>query len=126
MRKTADITGIGRDENKVYRITEFSAFKAEKIAMKVLWAIAGAGIDIPGDMSNAPLAKLVEIGIASLARVPYEMIEPVLSEMMEGVAFVTPDGSVRKLLSDDIEEFRTILKIRKEVVALHIDFFIES
>lgn len=126
MRKTVEITGVGRDENKVYRITEFSAFKAEKMAMKVLWAIASSGVEVSGDITNAPLAKLLEIGIQALAKVPYPMIEPILIEMMEGVSFITPDNSNRKLLPDDIEEFRTILKIRKEVVALHIDFFIEN
>lgn len=126
MRKTVDILGVGRDDNKVYRITEFGAFKAEKMAMRALWAIAGAGVEIPEDMSTAPLAKLIEIGLVSLSKIPFHIAEPLLAEMLEGVNVVLPDSTIRKLLPDDIEEYRTILKLRKEVIALHLDFFIES
>lgn len=126
MRKTVDITGIARDESKVYRITEMSAFKAEKWAMRALWAIAGSGVDIPDNISTAPLAKLIEIGFSSLAKVPFTIAEPLLNEMLDCVTVVLPDASTRKLLPDDIEEFRTILKLRKEVIALHVDFFMES
>ena len=126
MRKTVDITGIARDESKVYRITEMSAFKAEKWAMRALWAIAGSGVDIPDNISTAPLAKLIEIGFSSLAKIPFTIAEPLLNEMLDCVTVVLPDASTRKLLPDDIEEFRTILKLRKEVIALHVDFFMES
>lgn len=126
MRKTVDITGIARDESRVYRITEMSAFKAEKWAMRALWAIAGANIELPENISTAPLAKLVEIGFTALSKIPFNIAEPLLNEMLECVTVVLPDSSTRKLLPDDIEEFRTILKLRKEVIALHVDFFMES
>jgi len=126
MRKTVDILGVGRDENKVYRITEFGAFKAERIAMRGLWAIAASGVEIPEDMSTAPLAKLVEIGIMSLAKIPFNVAEPLLIEMLEAVTLVMPDSQIRKILPDDIEEYRTILKLRKEIISLHIDFFFEN
>lgn len=126
MRKTVDITGIARDESRVYRITEMSAFKAEKWAMRALWAIAGANVELPENISTAPLAKLVEIGFTALSKIPFNIAEPLLNEMLECVTVVLPDSSTRKLLPDDIEEFRTILKLRKEVIALHVDFFMES
>lgn len=126
MRKTVDITGIARDESRVYRITEMSAFKAEKWAMRALWAIAGANVELPENISTAPLAKLVEIGFTALSKIPFNIAEPLLNEILECVTVVLPDSSTRKLLPDDIEEFRTILKLRKEVIALHVDFFMES
>ena len=33
MRKTKDVLGLGRDSDRVYRITEMSALKAEKWAL---------------------------------------------------------------------------------------------
>ena len=126
MRKTVDITGVGRDQSKVFRITEMSAFKAEKWAMRALWAIAGSGVEIPDNIMSAPLAKLFEIGFAALAKVPFDLVNPLMSEIMECISVVTPDGTNRKLLSDDIEEYMTILHLRKEVLKLHISFFTQD
>jgi hypothetical protein len=125
MREIKDVAGVGRDADKVYRITEMPAVKAEKWALKALWAVASAGVDIPEDVSNAPLAKLAEFGLKALAKVPFHIAEPLLDEMLTCVEVLT-DAGVRKLIADDFQDVKTILKLRKEVLSLHVDFFTQD
>ena len=58
MRKTKDVLGLGRDSDRVYRITEMSALKAEKWALRALWGIAGAGVEIPDNIKRLLLRVL--------------------------------------------------------------------
>ena len=125
MREIKDVAGVGRDADKVYRITEMPAVKAEKWALKALWAVASAGVDIPEDVTNAPLAKLAEFGLKALAKVPFHIVEPLLDEMLTCVEVLT-DAGVRKLIADDFQDVKTILKLRKEVLSFHVDFFTQD
>jgi hypothetical protein len=126
MLKTTEVVGVGRDSVRVYRITEMPAYKAEKWAIRALWAIAGAGVDLPDSIDNAPLAELVKLGLKALFKVPYAQIEPLLDEMLGCVTVLTDAGARQLLLKDDFEDPRTLIKIRKEVFSLHTDFFMQD
>ena len=126
MRKTKDVLGLGRDSDRVYRITEMSALKAEKWALRALWGIAGAGVEIPDNISKTPFARLIEIGLTAISNIPFQLAEPLLDEMLTCVSVVMPDGKARARIADDFEEPMTILNLRKEVLDLHLSFFTES
>lgn len=126
MLKTTEVVGVGRDSVRVYRITEMPAYKAEKWAIRALWAIAGAGVDLPDSIDNAPFAELVKLGLKALFKVPYSQIEPLLDEMLGCVTVLTDAGARQLLLKDDFEDPRTLIKIRKEVFSLHTDFFMQD
>lgn len=126
MRKTKDVLGLGRDSDRVYRITEMSALKAEKWALRALWGIAGAGVEIPDNISKTPFARLIEIGLTAIANIPFQLAEPLLDEMLTCVSVVMPGGKARARIADDFEEPMTILNLRKEVLDLHLSFFTES
>jgi hypothetical protein len=126
MRKTKDVIGVGRDSERVYRITEMPALKAEKWALRALWGIAGAGVEIPDNISKTPFAKLVEIGLTAIANIPFQQAEPLLDEMLSCISIVMPDGKARARIADDFEEPMTILNLRKEVLDLHLSFFTEN
>ena len=51
--------------------------------------------------------------------------EPLLDEMLTCVE-VLSDAGTRKLIADDFQDVKTILKLRKEVLAMHIDFFTQE
>lgn len=126
MRETKDIAGIGKDQDKVYRITEMPAYKAEKWALRALWAIAAAGVDLPSDITTAPMSNLIEIGLKALAKIPFSVAEPLLDELITCVEVMTTSGPRRLISADDFQDPRTILLIRKEVLSLHISFFMEG
>jgi len=125
MRKTIDVSGVGRDSARIYRVTEMPALKGELWAIRILKGLQLQGMDIP-DFHKVPSAKLVEIGIIAVMGLPAEEMEVVLTEMLSCVTIVLPDGTIRAKLADDFEEWPTLLKLREEVIKLQLSFFLEN
>ncbi len=119
------ITEEGRDKGKRFRLTEMPASQAERWAMRALLAFAKAGVPMPDDMRGAGFAAVAAMGYESLALLDFEDVAPLLDEMMRCVQ-VQPDPNnrdvVRDLIEDDIEEVRTRMRLRKEVLELHLGF----
>lgn len=128
MRKVATITidRPGRDQGKVFVITEMSAAASEEWAGRALFAMMNAGVEIPDDIASAGLAGIAAMGLASLTKMPFDAAKPLLDEMMTCVQ-VSPSPTVtRRLIDDDIEEVATRLTLRREVFNLHIGFFTDG
>lgn len=128
MRKTATITidDAGRDNGKVFVLTEMSAYQSENWAARAIFAMMNAGVDIPDNIAEAGLAGIAALGIKSLTHVSFEAAKPLLDEMLECVQFQPSPKVIRALVETDIEEVATLLRLRKEVFALHLDFFINA
>ena len=127
--ETVVITDENRDINKVFVITEMPASRAERWAMRALFLAARSGIDI-GDVgeTGAGMAGIAALGIqALLGGINFAEAEPLFDEMFSCIQ-IKPDPRnrpdvVRDLIEDDIEEIATRLKLRVEVVRLHLGFF---
>lgn len=135
MRKTTTLTidGKNRDQGKVYKITEMSADKAERWALRAGFVLMNAGVDLPELEGGTSMADLSQLGLQTLIRafskVSYEQAEPLLTEMLECVQCVPDPGKpevVRGLIESDIEEVSTRFKLRKAVWDLHVDFFTDA
>ena len=126
-RKVAQyrVEDAGRDQGKVFVITEMSAAQAESWAMRVLFALMASNTEIPDNFAELGMAGLAELGMKSLSGLKWEVARPLLEEMLQCVQFI-PDPSkthvVRALVESDIEEVMTRLKLRAEVFKLHTDF----
>jgi hypothetical protein len=130
--KTVQIEGEGRDQGKVFFLTELPSSQIEEWASRALFAMMNCGVEVPDDLLKAGLAGLMAIGIKSLSKVPYEMAKPLLDEIMSCVAII-PDPrqpavkrgymGVGPMIEDDIEEVSTRLILKKSVFDLHMDFF---
>ncbi|HEY0120654.1 MAG TPA: hypothetical protein VGC14_02645 [Rhizobium sp.] len=126
MRKEIDfpITEAGRDQGKLFHLKEMPALKAEKWAMRALLAVARSGVDI-GQAATGGMQSLAILGIEALTKISFEEAEPLLDEMLECIT-VKPSPQnpniVRQLMEDDIEEVKTLLALRKEVLNLHLGF----
>ena len=124
---TVTIDHKGRDKGKQYVLTEMSADRAEAWALQLMFAAMNAGVEIPEDIMYAGLAGVVELGFKGLARIPYDAAKPLLDEMMDCVQYKVAGGVTRPLgLEGDIEEVATRLYLRKEVMKLHISFFLDD
>jgi hypothetical protein len=130
MRKTKDITieAEGRDNGKVFKITEMPSEKAEKFAARALLALLRSGMQIPDEVAGAGLRGLAAVGVTAFSRVDldWSTIEPLLDEMMTCVLIYPPTAGLppRKPISDDIEEISTRITLRREVLELHLGFSI--
>ncbi|OYV50517.1 MAG: hypothetical protein B7X10_01255 [Burkholderiales bacterium 21-58-4] len=127
MRKSTTFTvnDDGRDNGKVFKITEMSADGAERWALRAFFALMNAGVDIPEDIASMGLAGVAQIGLKALTRIPFEAAEPLLQDMMDCVQLI-PDPSkpnvLRALIDGDIEEVMTRLQLRKAVFDIHVEF----
>lgn len=121
--KTQTITiENGRDKGKQFLITEMPAAKIDNWAMRVLLALAGAGIDAAE--ANEGMLGLARVAFEALGKIPPDTALPLLDELLECVQIVPQGGSPRPLdLSlNDVEDFTNLWRFRKEVFRLHIDF----
>lgn len=127
-RKTANYTveDEGRDKGKIFVITELSASRAESWAFRVLLALMASNVEVPEGVEKLGMAGLALVGFKALNGLKWELAEPLLAEMLECVRIIpNPKNAmvIRELIEDDIEEVATRMNLRKEVFALHTDFF---
>ena len=119
------IRAEGRDKNKVFKITEMSADHAERWALRVLSALARSGFQMGEDLQTAGMAGIAVVGAKLFGNIPFEELEVLLDEMFRCVTYVPsperPDV-VRQLMSGDIEEVVTRIRLRTEVLSLHTGF----
>lgn len=128
MRKKIAVTieAEGRDKGKVFVLQEMPASQAEKWAAKALLAMGRAGTAIPENVETAGLAGIAALGIRALASMSFEDAEPLLDEMFACVQVQPSHNVVRALIEDDIEEVATRLKLRAELIDLHLGFSIAA
>lgn len=125
MRRTIDITLTnGRDQGKVFRITEMPASQAEEWALKAIMALTKAGVDLPAGTTG--MAGIASAGFQALGVLNFSEVKPLLDEMFSCVqALPSKDTSiVRPLVESDTEEVESRLRLRAEVFTLHTGFSI--
>lgn len=118
--------GKGRDNGKVFYIKEMSATAAEWWAIRAGLAMAKNGVSLPENFKDLGMAGMAKVSLEMVAKIPPEDARPLLEELMACVQAVPnpDDHSVkRKLVDSDTEEVLTRLKLRAEVLKLHVDFF---
>lgn len=135
MRKelTLTIDAAGRDSGKVFHIREMGAAMAERWAARALVALVGNGASIPQEVISAGVSGLASLGVQALAGLSWDKVQPLYDELMTCVA-VCPNPekpSVRVALTPDtldayVEEVATLVRLRAEVVALHLGFSLEG
>lgn len=131
MRKTTHITidTAGRDQGKMFLITEMPASQAEAWATRLMLCLARGGVDVPPNFLDLGMEGIAYVSIRALGGVAWSDAKPLLDEMM-GCIVAVPDPNrpqvVRALVESDIEEIATRLRLRDEVVALHVGFSIRE
>lgn len=137
MRKSEIVTvpswAGSRDAGKNFRITEMPAAQAEKWAMRALLALNQSKASIPMEMRGIGMEGLFLLGINVFLQgdIKPEVLEPLMDEMFGCVKMVRDMRSTDKLTgepvatevgADDIEEVRTRLWLRSEVLRVHVNF----
>jgi hypothetical protein len=130
MLKKQDVTvpqWSGRDDGKVFRITEMPAAQAEKWAWRLFIAMKGTTAQVPPEIAQLGMVGVAIRGLNSFlaADVRFQDIEPLLDEMMTCVTRVRdpahPDVATN-LIDGDVEEVQTRGWLRSEVLSLHVGF----
>ena len=144
MRKTKDVTITrdnapsedGRDDGVVYRITEMSAFQADKWATRATLALiprlAQAVSEETLEMirANPGMLTLERIGLL-LGGIAFPEVESLMDELIMDCVQILPAAAAghRPLPraiglggSEDVKEVATLHYLRSEVMALHANF----
>jgi len=123
--QTVSITAEGRDQGKVFQITEMAASRSERWALRALLAIGRSGVKLPDGIEKMGFAALVSYGINMITQLPFDEADYLLAEMFTCVQYI-PDPSkpqiIRGLAEDDIEEVSTRITLRKAIFGIHSDF----
>ncbi len=122
--KTVIIEFACRDKGKKFKLTEMSAFKAEKWASRIFEALSKIKIEIPDEVKGASMAALATVGLRVLNSINFIDSEPLLDEMLSCVQFIPENEGPRDLLEDDINDMITLTYLRSELFNLHTGFFI--
>lgn len=126
IQKTIRLDGNDRDTGKVFIITEMAPRDGHKWATRALFALLNAGLEMPDDMANSGLAGLAAMGMSALGKVPVELAEPLLEDLLSCVV-VVPDPTrpnlTRADIERDIEEIKTFFTLQMEVLKVHLEPF---
>lgn len=110
-----------RDFGKKFLLTEMPALKAERWARHAAAAVSRADLQIREELKHLGMLGFYLLGFQALAGGEIEKIDPLMDEMMKQIQIVET-ATTRALTPDDIEEVATILRLRKELLELHMGF----
>ncbi len=131
MRKTEDVTVPSwgeRDKGKTYRLTEMPSTRGEKWAYRALLLLRGSGERVPENIAGVGWERIAIIGINVFLQgaIRPDDLDPLLDELMTCVQIIRdprrPDIATPLVSDDDIEEVRTRLWLKSEVIRLHTGF----
>lgn len=139
MRKIEDVTvpqTFSRDAGKVFRITEWSAKRADDWVVRMSLAYNRGGGDLPmmSALAGRGMEAVAYVGIQTFLRgqIKAEEVIPILDELLECVQIVRSLKAIDQVTGlplatpivsdDDIEEVRTRWWLRSEVLRIHTGF----
>ncbi|WP_387690775.1 hypothetical protein [Photorhabdus sp. RM71S] len=117
----------GRDMGKTFVITEMPIVQADNWAMRALFAIANGGIDIGDIKPEMGMLGMAQVAIKALSGIRADVGIPLLDELLECAQIVPSGGNARSIeFNSDISDIKTMFTLRKEALAIHIDFLTQG
>lgn len=142
--RVVSITEEGRDKGKQFVLTEMPADQGEWWAIRALSVLGNAGVDLPKGALEAGMAGLANVeatsgavkalfvvGLRMLPGVNVQALKPLLDEMVTCIQYQPPGGGpggrfpAQGLIMGpmcQIEEIKTFLQLRAELIELHLGF----
>lgn len=133
-KKSVTITAppdFGRDAGKLFVITEMAAEPAEKWALRMFLCLKGTTAEVPQEIERLGMIGVAIRGVNAFlaADIRWNDFEPLLDQMFTCVARARdpqrPDV-VTPLIEGDIEEVKTRIWLRSEVLSLHVGFSVSD
>ena len=127
-KQTITIEDEGRDKGKVFVIEEMPARQVERWERRALACMAQTGVEVPDDVRNAGFGAILAMGLKALLGMHGPEVEALHDELMACVK-LQPDANrdfTREALEEEIEEVKTILTLKDEVIKLHAGFSVAA
>lgn len=125
------ITAEGRDKGKLFHIRELSAVVAEDWFARALQLLVRAGVEVPPNILEAGAMGFVTMGIGAcltgLGKAPYPEVKSLMEDMYPCVVgYQEAPGptwvTILPVILDQVEEVGTLIKLREEIISLHLGF----
>lgn len=133
------ISDDNRDKGRTYVLREMSSDAGEWWAIRSLIVMGNAGVSLPNGIQESGMhglaymehtkglaSALFAIGLKMLPGVDAHALKPLLDEMMACVKYKPPGNLPEQDLHEgdmcQIEEITTRLKLRAELLELHLGF----
>jgi hypothetical protein len=121
-----------RDKDKLFRLTEWPAAKAENWGLRMMLAANSGAGELPLNLSGIGLDGIAILGINTFLRgniAPGTLI-PLLDELLQCVRYIRdqskPHLDSDLVSDDDVEEVATRMWLRGEVLSLHLNFSVSA
>jgi hypothetical protein len=114
-----------RDSGKVYVITEMAASLAEDWAVRAWMALSKSGVEVPAGIASLGMVGVALITFQAFRYAHFSDVKPLMDEMMACVKVAPTPGNysvTRALVESDIEEVKTRIDLKREVLELHTGF----
>lgn len=114
-----------RDAGNVYVVTEMAASLAEDWAVRAWMALSKSGVEVPAGIASLGMVGVALITFQAFRYANFSDVKPLMDEMMACVRIAPTSGNhavTRTLVESDIEEVKTRLDLKKEVLELHTGF----
>lgn len=123
------IERAGRDQGKVFWITEMSSTQGEYWAGRLLTMLAAGNANVPPGFFQLGFEGCAAwIAVHGIGGIDWTVCKPLLDEMMDCVT-IQPDPSralTRVLVDDDIEELTTRMALREAWFDTHLGFSVRA
>lgn len=115
-----------RDNGKTFILTEMDAYSGQRWATRALFVLAKGGSILPDEALGGGWAALAGFGITALFKADYDLVEPLLEEMLHQARYQHVPGhplqSIQPGLNCCVEEIKTFLTIQLALFKLHTGF----
>jgi len=145
MRKEKRITLDDRGQSLTFKVKEMSATRLESWTLRAALLLTGGGgkalsflkgisADDMADMrdgrnTDTAIRALLMGGFDALSAISYESAKPLLDELLGCCSRVVgniEEQCTPETVDDYVQDFFTLIKLRKEAFMLNFDFFIEK
>jgi hypothetical protein len=121
--KPAEGERENRDGGKSYLLTEMPARQAERWGRHAVAACSRNDLDIKGELAKLGLLGFYLVGFQALAGGDVVAVDALMDEMLICIKIIESPTVARPLGGDgDIEEVSTLIRLRKELLELHMGF----
>lgn len=120
------IEAVGRDQGKVFVLTEMPAVQAERWATQALYLLASSGLSLPAGSADSGMSGLAGAPLAGLPALR-ALQDPSLDAWWDCVQYQhLPNQMPRKISPGalcEIDEIATVNHLRMKVLEMHVGFF---
>lgn len=115
-----------RDNSKTFVLTEMDAYAGQKWATRALFALARSGLHIGVEALSGGWAVLAGYGLKALLSADYNVVEPLLDEMLAQAKYEhAPGHPLQNIVAGKnccVEEIKTFLTLQSALFKLHTGF----